>query len=361
MIVDLTFRTYPTPDRITTVDFHGSIGGNRPAPAIDVQAAAVEVLRAMDVALAAHGGWNGGLGIPTPANPSFSISLTTYNGNQSEGEALLGEIAAWVNAQDPSRNMTGLVTSHVAQRPPTGWSVPGAPEGQVSLPWDDPHHDSEIGTEHLVTMSKWVTRTALHAGPGETGLNAVARALINLTTLANSGWLAQLPTSVNADLMKSQGGARPNAINLFRATSQNPVLLDTVAFLTSQWRVPTFPQLPPSSQVLKTLWPRLQKYAITSQSDPLHKVCVVGAAGNATSAVACMDGWTARVPKILVELNVLKDEMFRQFPPTHDGASHWSGSYWHEAGKSNPLVHTASLCSSCCWTRVDEYFVRYGS
>jgi hypothetical protein len=315
----------------------------------------------MDVALAAHEGWNGGFGIPTPANPSFSISLTTYNGNQSEGEALLGEIAAWVNAQDPSRKMTGLVTSHVAQRPPTGWSVPGAPEGQVSLPWDDPHHDSEIGTEHLVTMSKWVTRTALHAGPGETGLNAVARALINLTTLANSGWLAQLPTSVNADLMKSQGGARPNAINLFRATSQNPVLLDTVAFLTSQWRVPTFPQLPPSSQVLKTLWPRLQKYAITSQSDPLHEVCVAGGAGNATSAVDCMDGWTARVPKILVELNVLKDEMFRQFPPTHDGAPHWSGSYWHEAGKSNPLVHTASLCSSCCWTLLDEYFVRYGS
>lgn len=40
----------------------------------------------------------------------------------------------------------------------------GAPEHQVTLPWDDPHHDTEIGTEHLASMSKWITRTALEEG-----------------------------------------------------------------------------------------------------------------------------------------------------------------------------------------------------
>ena len=47
---------------------------------------------------------------------------------------------------------------------------------------------------------------------------------------------------------------------MFKETSQNPVLLDAAGFLTSQWRVPALPQLPPSSKVVSTLWPRLQKY-----------------------------------------------------------------------------------------------------
>lgn len=327
VITDLTYRSYPTPEYITYVDFEGSI--QNPS-ADDVQAAAVEVLRAADQVVQAHQGWNGGLRIPTLKAPSYGLTLSTYNGNARAGEALLGDVLAWTKAQ--GLRFSGSINSRVEHRPASGWAVPGAPEGQVTLPWDDPHHDSEIGTEHLVSMSKWITHSALSEGPGDIGFQKVATALINLTTISTSGLLASLPTTVSLDMAKSQGGASPLAVDLFRKTAQSPVLLDTVAFLTSQWRVPTLPQLPPSSEVLKALWPRLQKYAITSPSDPLYSVCEIGAKGNSTSALACFDGWSTRVPSIVNELMVLKDELWRQFPPTRDNISHWSGSYWNEAG-----------------------------
>jgi hypothetical protein len=83
--------------------------------------------------MAAHQGWNGGISIPTLASPSFGISLSTYNGNVTAGEALLSGLSAWVSSQPKSMNVSGSGRSDVQKRPKGGWAKPGAPEGQVSL------------------------------------------------------------------------------------------------------------------------------------------------------------------------------------------------------------------------------------
>ena len=105
----------------------------------------------------------------------------------------------------------------------------------------------------------------------------------------------------------------------------------------SQWRVPSLPQLPASSTVLKTLWPRLQKYAITSKTDVLYVPCAAGAAGNETAAKDCLDMWGARVPAIVKELTAMKSELLARFPVT-DG---YSGSYWNEADYYEPNWQTS--------------------
>ena len=105
----------------------------------------------------------------------------------------------------------------------------------------------------------------------------------------------------------------------------------------SQWRVPSLPQLPASSTVLKTLWPRLQKYAITSKTDVLYAPCAAGAAGNETAAKDCLDMWGARVPAIVKELTAMKSELLARFPVT-DG---YSGSYWNEADYYEPNWQTS--------------------
>ena len=270
-------------------------------------------------------------------SPRFGITLSTYEGNLTAGKELLAGLAVWVKAADPELRVTGAVGGSVRVKPAAGWAVPGAPEGQVTLPWDDPHHDAEIGTEHLVSMSKWLTKTALAEGPGDFGYLKVAAAMMNLTSIARGGLLAQLPGHIGIGMHKSQGGATPVTVALFNETSLNPAVLDAVGFITSQWRVPSLPQLPPSVAVLKTLWPRLEKYAITSKADPLYSLCAAAATdGGDAEAAACLAGWTVRVPAILDELNVLKAELFRQFPPVRSGVEHYAGSYWNEADYYEP-------------------------
>ena len=131
VITDLTYRSYPSPTTITDVSWYGKVESGDPA---DILAAAVEVLRAADGVAAAHQGWNGGMTIPTLASPSFSIGLTTYNGNASAGEALLSGLSAWVAAQPKSMKVSGSGRTSSQQRPEGGWAKPGAPEGQV--PWN---------------------------------------------------------------------------------------------------------------------------------------------------------------------------------------------------------------------------------
>ena len=170
----------------------------------------VQVLRAADGVAASHEGWNGGITVPGDTGPTFGVSLTKYEGNATAGEALFGGIDAWVKGQDPkvvtgkkplhdhstmhrcdgsahtlcshrpftppvhtvrshrlftpsvhtvcSHLVTGKLSSTVTQRGDS-WFGDLAPEGQRKLPWDDPHHDTEIGTEHMVSMSRRLTRT----------------------------------------------------------------------------------------------------------------------------------------------------------------------------------------------------------
>lgn len=59
-----------------------------------------------------------------------------------------------------------------------------------------------------------------------------------------------------------------------------------VAMLEVAERIPFLPQLPFTAPVLRSQWPRLQEYAITTTADPLHAVCSAGAGAHGTDAQA---------------------------------------------------------------------------
>ena len=58
---------------------------------------------------------------------------------------------------------------------------------------------------------------------------------------------------------KRQSGMNPELVAKFNQTAQNPVLLETIGLWAPYGNIPSLPQLPPSSEVLSALWPRLQK------------------------------------------------------------------------------------------------------
>jgi hypothetical protein len=45
--------------------------------------------------------------------------------------------------------------------------------------------------------------------------------------------------------------------------------------VSHRYNIPSLPQLPPSSRLLQTLWPRLQHYASIGKNDPLFAICQV--------------------------------------------------------------------------------------
>ena len=343
VVTEFTFRSYRSPDYLTRVGYSGSVGSGK---AEDIEATAVEVLRAANEGfLAANQGWNGDINVPVSARFSnFSISLSTYEGNATAALPLFDRLDAWVKSRPAAMQVSGRkVAPPVRRRPQSGtWAQAGAPEGQVRLPWDDPHHDNEIGTEHLISMSKWLTRTALGRGTAEdsdAGLRTVAAALANVSRVGCGGPLEKLCTLPAASVVrgrmgmdKSQGNANKRTRELFAETSQNPVLLETVGFMTSQWHVPSLPQLPRTSATLRSLWARFQKYAGIEAGEPLHATCAAGAAGNETQAADCFAQWAERRATIVAQLAKLRATMNWHFPT----AGGYAGSYWNEADYYEP-------------------------
>ena len=63
----------------------------------------------------------------------------------------------------------------------------------------------------------------------------------------------------------SHRAAVPSPSLLSSPQAQNPVLLNTVGLWLLYFEIPSLPQLPPSSTLLRQLWPRLQDYSITSK------------------------------------------------------------------------------------------------
>ncbi len=304
---------------------------------------AVEVLRAADVMLQARQGWNTAIALPNKKSKGFSIGLSTLEGNSTEAQPLFNALDTWIKAQPASMQVKGSFKSSVKIKPSTGWARPGAPEHQISLPWDDPHHDTEIGTEHLVSMSKWMTRTAINEGPNDTGKRKMAIALMNFSTATCSGPLSGslCKNSIGLGGHKSQGDANAATVALFKETSQNPVLLDTVGAIFSQWRVPALPQLPPSSALLSTLWKRLPQYSGIEQHEPLYALCEAGASGDENKAKDCLAQWATRREAIVAQLVSAKATLNYHFPTdvvqASDGTSKsYSGSYWNEADYYEP-------------------------
>ena len=96
------------------------------------------------------------------------------------------------------------------------------------------------------------------------------------------------------------------------------------------YNIPSLPQMPTSSRLLQTLWPRLQHYAKIGQTDPLFAVCDDGANGNESAAVTCMDRWHARIPKMQAQLQQVRLALWKALPNTDADGKPFSGSYWCE-------------------------------
>ena len=99
------------------------------------------------------------------------------------------------------------------------------------------------------------------------------------------------------------------------------------------------PTLPPSSTVLATLWPRLQKYVVLSPADPLWEPCAAGAAGNESAAVACIDTLTSvRTPALQASLGAVNATLWEAFPnfTPPPVSEHVSGSYYNEGDWNDP-------------------------
>ena len=67
------------------------------------------------------------------------------------------------------------------------------------------------------------------------------------------------------------------------STALNPILKTSSGLLLVMYTVPSLPTMPPSPQVLRHLWPRLQHYIILGPSDPIWNVCEDGAKGDEVS------------------------------------------------------------------------------
>ena len=334
VVTEWTMRTYPSPKSIDGFHFSGKVESDK---AEDIMAVAVEVLRAADVMLEARQGWNTGISLPNAKSSGFSISGSTADGNATEAEPLFAAFDKWIKAQPASMKVSGEFGIESRPKPASGWIKPGAPEGQVSLPWDDPHHDTEIGTEHLVSMSKWMTRTAINEGPGDTGKIKMATALMNFSAATCSGPLsgALCKNSMSLGGSKSQGDANAATVALFKETSQNPVLLDAVGAIFSQWRVPALPQLPPSAALVKTLWKRLPHYGGIEKTDPLYALCEAGQTDEA-KAKDCLAQWAIKREALVAQLVVAKATLNYHFPTDVLDGKSYSGSYWNEADYYEP-------------------------
>lgn len=96
------------------------------------------------------------------------------------------------------------------------------------------------------------------------------------------------------------------------------------------YNIPDLPQVPPSSELLRALWPRLQVYAIRTRQDPLWPICDDGTAGNETAAVVCLTSWKQRIPQLQAQLQVVREALQAALPNEDEQGRPFSGSYWAE-------------------------------
>jgi len=210
-----------------------------------------------------------------------------------------------------------------------------------SVPWIELHPDREISTAVLGSMSKYIPMRGMRAE--ETRQQMIDTQIRIDAILKNMSNPRTGVATMNVIMAaKSQSGMPAEIVERFRKTSNNPALLDTAAMWLIMFNIPSLPSLGTwSSATLKGLWPRLQKYAIRSPEDELWDVCKAGAAGDEAKAIACYDGWMARVPTFTAQVESIRQELWKAYPnekpvtatlPSGKGGSDvYSGSYYNEA------------------------------
>lgn len=104
-----------------------------------------------------------------------------------------------------------------------------------------------------------------------------------------------------------------------------------------RYNIPSLPQVPVSSRLLQTLWPRLQFYALRDRTDPLWSTCERGAKGGDEAAAAeCMTTWHARIPRLQAQLAQARHALRKALPNLAADGKPLSGSYWAETDYEEP-------------------------
>lgn len=162
VVTEWTMRSYKSPAFITKASFAGSVGSGRDA---DIMAVAVEVLRAADVMLEAHQGWNGDVALPSKKDPRFSIGLSGHEGNATAAEPLFVALKQWIASQPASMKVEGKFHSAVTKKPSSGtWIKPGKCKSPHARQLHDVHTQVQFGflfffVLFLVLLRVWSIRS----------------------------------------------------------------------------------------------------------------------------------------------------------------------------------------------------------
>jgi hypothetical protein len=260
--------------------------------------------------------WGGGVGWSTNSNGgSVSFWSKGFEKTIEEGEILMESFDALV-ASNPNR-FSGKVTWSL-------WNASTWIPGQ-GFPWMEQHPDREISTGLLASFSRYPIKTQW-ATPS--AASSLASSIINFTRL--------MPTAVRGitggiDFEKGSLGTSTEAMRRVMSTAVNPVVINASGLLLIMYNVPSLPTVPPSSGLLKRLWPRLQNYLNLASNDTLVSLCTNGANGDDVSAISCLEQWqTERAPPIQAALSIAKTTMMMTFPNVDENGNPFSGSYIHE-------------------------------
>lgn len=261
--------------------------------------------------------WGGGVGWSAGAEGGGSVSFWPRGFEQplEAGQALLAPFDALVREQ-PARFSGGGSWSV--------WSASSWSPGQ-GLPWMEAHPDREISTALLASFSRY---SVLRQFNTPSSAATLAAAIINFTLLMPSGVRG---ISSGIDFEKSQAGAAPQALSLLADTSVNPAVAVSAGLLLIMYNLPSLPTVPPSSRLLRRLWPRMKAYVVLQQNDPLGATCDAGAAGDEAAAAACLAEWRdVRLPPMQAQLAAAKAAMVAAFPNVDAEGAPLSGFYLHE-------------------------------
>ena len=332
VVTEYVARTHRAPDTLL-------LGGSSYAAADDAGwAQLLEMQMNYSLAVMAPQWSGGGIGW---GERSVSFWPRGFELAPADGEALLAPFDELVKAQ-PARFSGGqswTVWNRSAWQPGDG------------MPMMEAHPDREISTALLGSMSKYPVARQIDSPSGRA---AQAAALIALTRAMPSG-VSGIGGGV--DFEKGQLGASPFALAQLADSSVNPVVANATGLLLIMFNVPSLPTLPPSSVLLRHLWPRLKQYVFLDPRDALYAVCVDGTTGNETAAATCFDEWrSVRAPAAQAQLAAARKILWDAFPNV-DAEGPLSGSYFQETdyndddwAVSHVRVCLFPVCSVSCFS-----------
>lgn len=318
VVTEFTVRTHPAPRWMTGATFVGNVTARSQYP--DLLRAGLKALSvvARDADQAPNGGLGFGTGVelgPDGTNRTvykLELGIQGYESNFSLQKAMLEPLLGSV----PKGRGTLLESRWDASE----WD----PKHPAAPWWSDSGGDKAATTVSM--MSRFIPLSYIST---ENGRRNLADAWAQITD--------ELPLTAGIGVMipKAQGGISPELRARFDETALNPVILDTAGTLLQMTQLPWFDQLPPSSAVLKAIWPRLGSMTrvFTNQNgSAITTVCEAGLQGDEAAAKRCLHAWEHElVPEFQRRTDKVRDTLGKALPNVQAMTGKpFSGAYWSE-------------------------------